>query len=138
MEKETLFNLIATVEGLRFTTVYILRECRDFNKSLWWARDSKIKYLSKQHDLLEKRFRYLYIYKREFIGTAGTSFSYVYPTIPKKQGDIYIDELKSLKEDFTNLLYDLLIHYNRINKNNYERLCRRREEEEKRYGKYVN
>ena len=78
------------------------------------------------------------IYKKKFIGTAGTSFSYVYPTIPKKQGDIYIDELKSLKEDFTNLLYDLLIHYNRINKNNYERLCRQREEEEKRYGKYVN
>ena len=128
MEKETLFNLIATVEGLRITTIHVFNKCIDFNKSLWWARDSEIKYLRKQHDLLEKRFRYLYIYKREFIGTAGT----------RKQGDIYIDELKSLKEDFTNLLHDLLIHYNRINKNNYERLCRRREEEEKRYGKYVN
>ena len=123
MEKETLFNLIATVEGLRITTLDIFNKCIRFNKSIR-AYDSKLEYLRKQHDLLEKKFRYLYIYKKKFIGigATGPTFSYVYPTIPKKQGDIYIDELKSLKEDFTNYLYDILIHYNRINKNGYERL----------------
>lgn len=134
MEKETLFNLIATVEGLKKNTNQVIIDCLCFNSVFdnkcirhnrtIQAYDSKMSYFIRQHKVLEKRFRYLDIYRKKFIRTKDTSFSYVYPSIPKKQWDIYIDELKSLKEGFTNLLCDLLIHYNRINKNSYERLHR--------------
>lgn len=74
MEKETLFNLIATVEGLKKNTNQVIIDCLCFNSVFdnkcirhnrtIQAYDSKMSYFIRQHKVLEKRFRYLDIYRK--------------------------------------------------------------------------